>query len=384
MRKRCLWIQRLLAGRGIKSMLLPHTAQLHSPAYELLEGCAQAADAYVASTEAQAAADATCALRGTALAVLWQHARLNYLLPALAPVACIACAIHMSAGSGSDSSGYVACAQIAENVLWLRGLLAADLDDALGVDSFLSRQHVVAELERLVSDGVLTQQPGNSDSTLHAENLGRRGSASARGSGRHSAEACEYALAVSGKATAKFCVAALAPVACTYSFALEYTMRCMPAEGMPCSALASSVLGRLREACEGQPSAVGPVPSKLLVQHAIDAWARLGLLQAAGDAEVAPGAVYLPSARASRSQADSPSSSPTRQKSASSTGVGGRESEVRGGVAAARDEVVVLAAGAAETGASMLQSLRQGLRTLGDALPHEVPVEACEESKPVA
>ena len=275
-----MWVQRLLHQRGHTCMPLPHTAAVHTASYEMLSEIAQASAPYVTvdtSGGAAAHGKVTMTLAQSAVAVVWQQARLNYLLPALAPIACIACALHISAAGAPDGSdGYVGAAQISESAQWLRRLLAPDLDDALGTDAFTVKQHVAAELEMLASDGLLLRRPANGSSGSPTENA-----RTPQGQGDRASD--EYAIAACGKSALAFATAALAPLICTYAFVLEYVLEHAAAESMSCEALATSMLSALRAGCAGHASAVGPVPSKLLVQHALDAWVKAGTLQGVKD-----------------------------------------------------------------------------------------------------
>lgn len=82
--------------------------------------------------------------------VLWQHTRLNMVLPATAPVGLVAAALCAASGGvmpcGAESNGAgagaVDCACIVSNVLWLRSFLAPDLNAALGMETLTSPQSV--------------------------------------------------------------------------------------------------------------------------------------------------------------------------------------------------------------------------------------------------
>jgi hypothetical protein len=275
LRKRYLWVQRLLSLRGFCCMPLPQSPLVHSASDDFLIEIAKASALYV--VVGNAAKTRFCSLESTALAVLWQQARLNYMLPALAQVACVGCALQMGMRGASSSDGYIACAQIEESVLWLRRILAPDLDDALGVDGFSSKHHVQAELARLVSDGILTRRVSGADRTSPTEN--QADDAADRDYGTSAADGYEVAMAASGKTTFAFCAALLAPLVCTYAAVLDYMLQTPAGEAVHRVVFMEMVLEWLQAGCEGQASAIGPVPSKLLVQHAVDSWTRFGLMQ---------------------------------------------------------------------------------------------------------
>ena len=268
--KRYQWLQRSLSICGATCMPLPLGVPMDTNCQALLE-LARACAPFT-SVRHVPDSEPRVALAATAEAAVWQHARLNYLLPALAPAACVACAMHMHAAAGA----YVSGAAIAEAALWLRRLLAPDLDDALGTESFTCKMHVLCELAQLVTDGVLVQRTHGADSVSPTENvddgiLAVRGSAAA-------APQDEFAIAPAGRALMSAGAAALAPVTCTYAAVLQHALAAAERLPQDSGAFVADVLAALRVHCEGRGSALGPVPSKLLVQHAVAAWVAQGHL----------------------------------------------------------------------------------------------------------
>ena len=81
---------------------------------------------------------------------LWQHTRLNMALPATAPVGLVAAGLCAGNGGvlpcGAElnglGTGAVDSACLVSNVLWLRGLLAPDLNAVLGMEALTSPQSV--------------------------------------------------------------------------------------------------------------------------------------------------------------------------------------------------------------------------------------------------
>ena len=266
-------------------MALPHTATLHTAAFDFLQSLASISKAHVECNSGKPAAETCCALRVEPVALLWQHARLNYLLPALAQVSIIVCAMHMSHGghlpldsSTCSSAQYVAGSEVVSSALWLRRLLAADVDDAIGVGTLDNPQHVANELQHLVEHGVLMQRQQGADSLMHVENESSQQHASPASTG---VAGSEFAVAPASNATAAFCCAVVAPLVCTYCSTLQHAMSAVAEDGMACSELVQLVLAALRRQCQSQTCAIGAVPSKLLVQNAIDAWVKLAVLASA-------------------------------------------------------------------------------------------------------
>lgn len=386
------WLQRTLSMRGATCMPLPLGVPLDTNCQALLEltkACAPFA------TARQGGSEPHIALAASAEAAVWQHARLNYLLPALAPVACVACAMHMHAAPGA----YVGGAAIADSALWLRRFLAPDLDDALGTETFTCKMHVLCELAQLVTDGVLVQRTHNADSVSPTENaedgiLAVRGSAAA-------APQDEFAVAPAGRALMAASSAALAPVVCTYAAVLQHALA--SAERLPqgSGAFVDDVLAALRTQCEGRGSALGAVPSKLLVQHGVASWAVQGFLTCDAGAPLqrnvlsraVPTAVFggcplLPIPRpgkrggvlagASRVLAHAQSTGSFSGSAAEGSPTGGRSSageqprrgqrgsqaSAQGGIASAADQMIHVAAAGAESGRDALNRLRRSLQAL--------------------
>jgi hypothetical protein len=261
-------IQQIVAARGHSCMPIP-PGSLRPFREQYLVEIAKASAPYMQVIAATKEQPCKLALSHTAEAILWQQSRLTSLLPAFAQPACIVCAMCMQGASSSACGRYVHGAQIAESALWLRRLLAKELDDALGVESFMCKAHVLSELARLVREGVLVGRAHGADSTSPTENAVHVCECS---SSSRAAPEDEFAIAPSGQDVLAVCMAALAPILCTYA-AVLYHADTIGAHGpMAANLFVEKLLAKLREGCDSKSSALRPVPSKLLIQHAIMAW----------------------------------------------------------------------------------------------------------------
>ena len=84
--------------------------------------------------------------------VLWQHTRLNMILPATGTTGLVACALSAVSGAGTQVCPEPAqAAAVINTVLWLRGLLAPDLNAALGAEALTSSLQVCAPCSWTVS-----------------------------------------------------------------------------------------------------------------------------------------------------------------------------------------------------------------------------------------
>ena len=212
MLKRYVWAQRLVAQRGFTAMPLPYSTSAAASCETFLAEIAKASSPYV---EAPASApQPSFGIAPGPLAVLWQQARLNYLLPALAPPACIVCAIYIGLRQSGVRDGFAEAAVVEHTTLWLRRVLCPDLDDALGVEGFTAKHHITAEVTRLAADGLLITRPRILGTSSPTEN----GAIGNEDSG------ADISIAASGQQALAFCVALLAPLLCTYAAVLDWLM----------------------------------------------------------------------------------------------------------------------------------------------------------------
>lgn len=158
--RRYRWVQRQLIAHNLPFMPLPSspTACHCATSDRFIEGISRASAPHVviSSTPQPSSQDSHCsgaggrgggqftaALATGACPVLWQHTRLNMILPATAATAVAGCALSAAAGGTAPSAAHPALAsEVVSMALWLRGLLAPDLNAALGVDTFTSPSQV--------------------------------------------------------------------------------------------------------------------------------------------------------------------------------------------------------------------------------------------------
>ena len=156
------WLQTQVNSHKHTCMQLPSAPSTAASAEEFLVHLANACEQYVAYTPAKGlGALATFEIRSTPVAAMWQHARLNYFLPVFSGHALVSSALLRAAraspiteparGGGRDREhpvmqlvcqNTVTVTVLVNDILWLRQLLSADLDDALGTDALVSRSHV--------------------------------------------------------------------------------------------------------------------------------------------------------------------------------------------------------------------------------------------------
>lgn len=160
--RRYRWVQRQLTAHNVPFMPLPSSpptsTDFCATSERFIESISHASAPHVAVSisaqpsrpDSQRSGDGgrerpepAAALAAGACPVLWQHTRLNMLLPATASTAVAVCALAAAAGGVAPTAAQPAQApEVVSMALWLRGLLAPDLNAALGIETFTSQSQV--------------------------------------------------------------------------------------------------------------------------------------------------------------------------------------------------------------------------------------------------